>query len=189
MVTEGIRTFAAYAGSPAGNERFLFDCTTVLLSHYFKPLICSAVREQTRSEQTRSLTNEELQELSELNMFDESNLCHLEVRDPNPPEVIAEKFETKAQAVLDSISTQGSPPIEKQKPSVARPQVQPMTGKTNVQESLTAKATSFAAAASEKARSSTTNVGMKVIPTVRPTRTKLKETVSLFLFFFYTFFF
>ena len=76
MVTEGIRTFAAYAGSPA-------------------------VREETRN-----LTNEELQELSELNMYDESNLCHLEVRDPNPPEIIAEKFESKAQAVLDSISTQ-----------------------------------------------------------------------------------
>ncbi|XP_034232746.1 atypical kinase COQ8B, mitochondrial [Thrips palmi] len=150
MVTEGIRTFAAYAGSPS-------------------------VREETRN-----LTSEELQELSELNMFDESNLCHLEVRDPNPPEVIAEKFESKAQAVLDSISTHGSPPLtEKQTVPGERAQVQSVAEKNNVHQtnqSLTAKASSLAAAASEKARSTTTT--HKIIPTVRPTRTKLKETLA-----------
>lgn len=150
MVTEGIRTFAAYAGSPE-------------------------VREETRN-----LTNEELQELSELNMFDESKLCHMEVRDPNPPEIIAEKFESKAQAVLDSISTQGTPPlVEKQNLPPVR--AQSIAEKNKVQEtshSLTAKTSSLAAAAAEKARSSKSNVGMKVIPTVRPTRTKLKETLA-----------
>lgn len=133
-------------------------------------------------EETRNLTSEELQELSELNMFDESNLCHLEVRDPNPPEVIAEKFESKAQAVLDSISTHGSPPIiEKQNIPPVRAEVQSLAGKNNVYETNhtpASKTTSLAAAASEKARSAPTNVGTKVIPTVRPTRTKLKETVS-----------
>ncbi|KAK3914835.1 Atypical kinase COQ8B, mitochondrial [Frankliniella fusca] len=160
MVTEGIRTFAAYAGSPA-------------------------VREETRKlDETRKLTNEELREISELNMFDESNLCHLEVRDPNPPEIIAEKFESKAQAVLDSISTHAARTGEKDGVVTQKPQQQVLQSRT---EHIERKASSseppkprespsLAAAATQKLKVNA--VTPKVLPAVRPTPTKLKQTLG-----------
>lgn len=153
MVTEGIRTFAAYAGSPA-------------------------VKEDTRKlEETRKLTNEELREISELNMFDESNLCHLEVRDPNPPEIIAEKFESNAQAVLDSISTHAARTGGKDEPVTQKPKQHVLQ---NEMEPLQKprESTTLAAAAAEKFKASSTMVTPKVVPTVRPTPTKLKQTLA-----------
>ncbi|KAJ1522598.1 hypothetical protein ONE63_001779 [Megalurothrips usitatus] len=156
MVTEGIRTFAAYAGSPPAMTR----------------------------EQTRNLTNEELKEISELNMFDETNLCHLEVRDPNPPEVIAEKFESKAQAVLDSISTNVTAtgtkrqPITVEQQSVVNNQPEQLMKNAGAAEALNAKnrvSSTLSATISEKLKNTS---GPKISPSVRPTPTKLKQTLA-----------
>lgn len=153
MVTEGIRTFAAYAGSPA-------------------------VKEDTRKlEETRKLTNEELREISELNMFDESNLCHLEVRDPNPPEIIAEKFESNAQAVLDSISTHAARTGGKDEPVTQKPKQHVLQNESEPLQKPR-ESTTLAAAAAEKFKASSTMVTPKVVPTVRPTPTKLKQTLA-----------
>lgn len=126
-------------------------------------------------------------------MFDETNLCHLEVRDPNPPEVIADKFETKAQAVLDSISTHASSTGGRTSQVTMTPEQKPTTdhqisaslksaASTTPQVIMKDKeAPSFAASASDTIRSSKDTGFTRIVPTVRPTRTKLKQTVNTLL--------
>lgn len=124
-------------------------------------------------------------------MFDESNLCHLEVRDPNPPEVIAEKFESKAQAVLDSISTHSSSttvsaPISQQRTVESPIKLKPVTSsssnlftenKVRAEQKESDECKSLTEDRNKVSQNTTTTA--KILPSVRPTRTKLKETVSL----------
>lgn len=153
----------------------MFLCVNILIFLLLTEFFFSVQYDLAR-EETRNLTSEELRELSELNMFDESNLCHLEVRDPNPPEVIAEKFEFKAQAVLDSISTQTSSIAAK----IPAPQQRNVEISNKQKQTLANVSTRPLVATNLKEdQGPSANLPPKVVPSVRPTRTSLKKTVSV----------